>query len=140
MRLKILGFLIAAFIAIQLVPYGREHSNPAVVAEPSWDSLQTRETFFMLCADCHSNETKWPFYSNIAPVSWLVQADVDEGREYFNISMWNVRKVNGGDEAAEKYKAGEMPPWIYQLPRPQTRLSDADKAAFIKGLTKTFGD
>ena len=140
MKLKIFGFLIVAFIVIQLVPYGREHSNPAVVAEPSWDSPQTRETFFMLCADCHSNETKWPFYSNIAPVSWLVQADVDEGRDHFNVSMWNTRSVNKGDEAAGKYKEGEMPPWIYQLPRPQTRLSDADKVAFIKGLTKTFGN
>lgn len=140
MKLKILVILIIAFVVIQFVPYGRDHSNPAVVAEPTWDSPQTRETFFKLCADCHSNETVWPFYSYIAPVSWLIQSDVDEGREHFNISMWNAQKKNEGDKAVEEYNEGEMPPLIYQLPRPYTKLSDADRTAFIKGLLRTFGE
>lgn len=47
----------AVFALIQLVPYGRDHSNPPVVAEPAWDSPQTRELFFRACKDCHSHET-----------------------------------------------------------------------------------
>jgi hypothetical protein len=85
-RLRSLGWkklvlLIAAGAAllvalIQAVPYGRAHSNPPVVSEPAWDSPRARELAVRACFDCHSNETVWPWYSNIAPVSWLIQSDV----------------------------------------------------------------
>ena len=84
--LSLIGLLLLAFVAIQLVPYGRDHDNPAVIAEPNWDSPQTRDLFMTACGDCHSYETEWPWYSNIAPVSWLVQHDVEEGREKLNFS------------------------------------------------------
>lgn len=138
MKRKILLIVVVVIIAIQFVPYGRNHSNPDVVAEPSWDSPQTRETFFRLCGDCHSHETSWPFYSHIAPVSWLVQMDVNKGRGHFNVSMWNAQEKNEGDEAAEEYEEGKMPLWIYRISRPQNRLSQAERAAFIKGLRATF--
>ncbi len=136
--LKILGVILILFFGIQFIPYGKNHTNPQIVEEPQWDSTKTRTTFFMLCGDCHSNETKWPGYSNIAPISWLVQNDVDEGREHLNVSMWNVQKRNNGDEAADEYEEGDMPPWIYRLPRPQTKLSTKDKEDFITGLRATF--
>ena len=138
MKLKILGILAILFFGIQFVPYGKDHSNPKSVAEPQWDSKETRATFLKLCGDCHSNETAWPIYSNIAPISWLVQHDVDEGRENLNVSMWDVQKRNKGDEAAHEYEEGDMPPWIYQLPRPQNKLSQNDKEDFIAGLKATF--
>lgn len=94
MKCKLLGILVLTAVAIQFVPYGKEHSNPTVIAEPDWDSPMTRELFFTSCFNCHSNETFWPWYSKIAPVSWLMQSDVDEGREHFNISMWGgSRKI-----------------------------------------------
>ena len=71
-------------LAIQLIPYGRAHANPPVLAEPAWDSPATRDLAVRACFDCHSNETVWPWYSNIAPVSWLVQRDVDGGRNKAN--------------------------------------------------------
>ncbi|HEY5650870.1 MAG TPA: heme-binding domain-containing protein, partial [Acidimicrobiia bacterium] len=89
----------AVAVAIQLVPYGRNHSNPPVVQEPAWDSQQTRELAVAACFDCHSNETEWPWYSNIAPVSWALQRDVDEGREELNFSEWHLEQE--GDDAAE---------------------------------------
>ena len=61
------------------VPYGRDHVNPPVGAEPSWDSPETRALARQACFDCHSNETEWPAYSTVAPVSWLIQHDVSEG-------------------------------------------------------------
>ena len=94
--------LAAAFLLIQLVPYGHAHDNPPVAAEPNWDSPQTRELAQRACFDCHSNETTWPWYSNVAPVSWLVQHDVDEGREYLNFSRWGL---GGEGEEADIFRA-----------------------------------
>ena len=75
---------MGVLLIIQFVPYGRDHTNPPVIAEPAWDSPQTRALFFRACADCHSNETTWPWYSTIAPASWLITRDVMEGRATFN--------------------------------------------------------
>ncbi|WP_152183585.1 heme-binding domain-containing protein [Sulfurimonas indica] len=127
-------------VIIQLVPYGRDHVNPPVVQEPQWDTPKTRDLFMRACADCHSNETKWPWYSNVAPVSWLVQHDVDEGREHFNISNWLHQKKNKGDEAAEELREGEMPPLVYLPVHPEARLSETEKKELIKGLVNTFGE
>jgi len=139
LKLKIFIITILSFAAIQFVPYGRNHTNPAAVAEPDWDVPATRSTFFKLCGDCHSHETVWPLYSSIAPVSWLVQRDVDAGRGHFNVSMWNIQKENEGHKAAEEYGEGDMPPWLYRLPRPEIKLTPAQRVAFIKGLEDTFG-
>jgi mono/diheme cytochrome c family protein len=137
---KVIGAVVLLFVAIQFVPYGRDHANPAVVAEPQWDTQTTRELFSRACADCHSNETRWPWYSNIAPVSWLVQHDVDEGREHFNVSMWGVQKKNEGDEAVKEVKEGEMPPCAYTSAHPEAKLDESEKALLIKGLSATFGE
>ena len=124
-------------LAIQLVPYGRSHENPPVSSEPAWDRPVTRELFFRACGDCHSNETVWPWYSQIAPVSWLVQRDVDEGRSHFNVSEWG-RPENHGDDAADLVRESEMPPWFYLPAHPEARLSEADEASLINGLLATF--
>lgn len=131
--------LVGLGLVIQLVPYGRAHENPAVLQEPEWDRPETREIFFRTCKDCHSNETVWPWYSFVAPASWLVQRDIDEGRSHFNVSEWG-RKRNHGDEAAEMVRKGEMPPWFYLPAHPEARLSDAAKEALIAGLVATFGE
>ncbi len=78
--------LVLAFVAIQFVPYGGDHVNPPVGAEPIWDSPGTRTLAKQACFDCHSNETVWPAYSRVAPVSWLIQHDVAEGRAVLNFS------------------------------------------------------
>lgn len=136
---RILAALFALFAAIQLVPYGRDHSNPPVTRGPAWDSPRTGELFFRACRDCHSNETAWPWYGGIAPLSWLVQYDVDEGRSEFNVSEWG-RGENKGDEAAAEVREGEMPPWYYLLTHPEARLSQAERRDFIRGLVLTFGE
>jgi len=135
-RLAIIA--IAAFVVIQLVPYGRDHTNPPVQKEPDWDSQRTREIFFRVCRNCHSNETEWPWYSNIAPASWLVQYDVDEAREHFNVSEWG-RKRNKGDEAADEVREDEMPPWYYRPLHPEARMTPAERQDFLAGLVRTFG-
>ena len=125
-------------LAIQFAPYGWDHTNPAVVAEPKWDTPRTRELFFRACADCHSNETKWPLYSRIAPVSWLVYNDVHEGRSKLNVSEWN-RPQKDAHEAAEELQKGAMPLPIYLPLHPQARLSAGEKAELVAGLAATLG-
>lgn len=130
--------LVAGLVVIQLVPYGRDHDNPPVVAEPAWDSAQTRELALRACFDCHSNETVWPWYSNVAPVSWLVQHDVEEGRAELNYSEWN--RPQEGEESAETVREGSMPPSSYLLTHADARLTDAELTALAEGLAATFGD
>jgi len=137
---KIKWLILIAFIAIQFVPYGKEHTNPPVVNEPQWDTQRTKEIFEAACMDCHSNETKWPWYSKIAPVSWLVHHDVEEGRERFNVSMWEVQKKNEGNEAAKEVREGEMPMFGYLLAHPEAKLSKEEKEELVKGLVATFGE
>ncbi|MEE2703186.1 MAG: heme-binding domain-containing protein [Myxococcota bacterium] len=133
----VIGVLVLG-VAIQFVPYGREHSNPPVTLEPDWDSANTRELFFRACRDCHSNETVWPWYSYVAPVSWLVSSDVNEGREHLNVSDWG-RPDQHGDEAAEMVREGDMPLWFYLPLHARARLSPAERKRFIAGLERTFG-
>ncbi len=133
-----LGALLILLLGIQLVPFGRNHTNPPVVAEPAWDSPQTRALFMRACGDCHSNQTAWPWYSNVAPVSWLVARDVNEGREKFNVSMWGQQR-NKSEDAAESVQNGEMPLWFYSPLHPEAQLSPAERQQLIDGLIATFG-
>ena len=140
-RRILLGVIIVAlvaFIGIQAVPYGREHRNPPVRMEPPWDSAETRGLAVRACFDCHSNETTWPWYTNVAPISWLTQLDVDEGRRVLNFSEWD-RPQREARESAETVREREMPPWFYSLPRPAARLSAAERDALIRGFEAMFG-
>jgi hypothetical protein len=131
--------ILGIFVIIQFVPYGRAHSNPPVRVEPPWDAPQTRELAKRACFDCHSNETVWPWYSNLAPVSWLVQRDVEKARQQLNFSEWD-RPENEAGEAAEQIKKGEMPLWFYIPLHPSAKLSAGEKQALIRGLQATIGD
>lgn len=133
----ILGF-VGLFIVIQFIPYGRNHTNPPVVAEPQWDTPQTRELAVRACFDCHSNETSWPWYTNVAPVSWLTQRDVEEGRQRLNFSQWGQRRQEM-DEIAEVIYNGEMPPAQFLITHPEARLTDAEKQQLIQGLQASLG-
>jgi hypothetical protein len=134
---SILGVLLGGLLAIQVVPYGRDHDNRPVVAEPAWDLAQTRELAVRACFDCHSNQTVWPWYSNLAPMSWLIQQDVDEGRKALNFSEWN--RSQEGEEAAETVSEGSMPPRSYLVTHPAARLTATDVTALTDGLIATFG-
>ena len=139
-----LAILAGLFILIQLIPYGRQHTNPVVVSDYPWKSAEAREVAKRACYDCHSNETTWPWYSNIAPISWRLQRHVDEGREVLNFSDWNsVRRgrrgeENPAEEIGEVVLEGEMPPWDYLITHPSARLSEAEKRTLINGLNPSL--
>jgi mono/diheme cytochrome c family protein len=133
------GLLVLAgtFFAIQFIPYGRAHENPPVAVETSWDSAETEDLFRRACADCHSNETVWPWFSSIAPASWWVTANVEEGRAAFNVS----ETVFTRDQVAiaiDEISSGRMPPAYYTMTKLSARLSDEETARLIEGLERSM--
>ncbi len=131
--------LIVVGLAIQAVPYGRDHTNPPITGEPAWDSPVTRDLTVRACFDCHSNEIEYPWYSQIAPVSWAVQAHIDSGRSKVNYSEWDQPQKKA-DKSAETVIDDEMPPaYFTRFTHAEARLSEAERQQLIDGLTATFG-
>lgn len=136
----VVGVVLALLLAAQAVPYGHPGPNPPVLAEPAWDSPQTRTLAVRACFDCHSNETRWPWFTRVAPASWLAVRDTQEGRDALNLSEWVPgRERDGGGEAAETIREGTMPPRIYTAFHPSARLDAADRDALARGLVATLG-
>lgn len=135
---KKIAFGVVAIVGLaQLVRFGHENppaSGPAKLA-PEVEPLLRRA-----CFDCHSNETRWPWYAQVAPVSWLVQRDVVDGRKHLNFSTWGTlpddrraRKQRGVGKAVT---SGEMPMWIYVPLHPEAKLTAEEKeriAAWARG-------
>ncbi len=141
---RFVGVVVAAtigtFLAIQLVPYGKSHSNPLVTGEPQWANEETRELMVRACFGCHSNEVEYPAYASVAPISWVVQSHVDEGRAKVNYSEFD-RRQRGAHETLEVIEEGEMPPHYYTVfgRHPEAKLSARELATFIAGVKATPG-
>ncbi len=132
-----LGFaVIVLFALIQLIPYG--HRNPPVIQEPAWDRPQTRDLAVRACYDCHSNQTVWPWYATVAPISWAFQLDVDEARRQLNFSEWN-RLQPGAAKAVDDVQRGRMPSKSYVSSHPSADLTPEQKAVLIQGLKAILG-
>jgi hypothetical protein len=125
----------AAVVAMQLVRYPR--TNPAVesglVCPPAAESPLRRA-----CYDCHSNETAWPWYSAIAPASWIIHHDVDEGRRRLNFSTWGAYADDPGTKArkltqiSESVARGDMAPWYYRMLHPTAALRPDEREAIVR--------
>lgn len=124
---------LGLFVAIQLVPYGRGHANPPVTRAASFGSQAGTDLARGACLDCHSDETTWPWYSNVAPMSWLIQKDVDEGRAALNFSEWDLPQEEMKD-LLEVVEEGEMPPTSYTLLHPDARLTEEERATLLAAL------
>ena len=140
MKKIILYLAIAAVVVfglIQLVPFGHDHTNPPTVSEPKWVNPEARALVKEHCFQCHSNETAWPWYSNIAPASWLIAMDVKEGRQAFNFSDW---QANPGevDEMVQEIQRGGMPPIQYWIFHPSSKMNDQQKQQLIQALEQSI--
>ncbi|GAB4310545.1 MAG: hypothetical protein Kow0059_00020 [Candidatus Sumerlaeia bacterium] len=115
---------------IQLIPAGR--SNPPVTGEIAAPA-DVAPALRRACYDCHSNETRWPWYSRVAPISWFIVHDVNEGRDELNFSQWTLLKekkqIKLRSKIWEEIEEGEMPPFKYLLFHPEARLTDAERTA-----------
>jgi hypothetical protein len=131
--LRTLLIVAVGFGLLQLVPYGWWHENPPVVADAPWPDAETAQLARGACYDCHSNETEWPAYSYVAPMSWLVRSDVEEGRHELNFSRWD-EDDGEADDAAEALREGSMPPPQYELLHPDARLSDEEVDRLVAAL------
>ena len=133
---KYIIFGIAALlVVIQLIPVDR--NNPPVTPALELQAPdEVMAVFKVSCYDCHSNQTKWPFYSYVAPVSWLVAHDVEEGRDELNFSEWQTlsekRKQKKIEEIFEETSEDEMPLPIYLFMHSDAKLSDRQKEIIKK--------
>jgi hypothetical protein len=132
-------FLVALalfLVAAQLVPLDR--TNPP--ADPQHDIVAqlappaaVAAVFERSCRDCHANSTRWPWYSRVAPASWIVLDDVKSGRRHLNLSEWGrydrTRASEKLKEICEEVKSGEMPDFKYTLIHREAKLSDAEVQA-----------
>lgn len=126
------GLVVVLGAAAQFIPVTR--TNPPVTGDiPAPPEIKT--LLRGACYDCHSHETVWPWYSRVAPASWLVAGDVKEGREHLNFSTWSDYKpAKQGvllDDAVEQIREGEMPPFYYAWMHPKARLTDAQKDQLV---------
>ena len=127
-RWLVIGTLVV-LAAAQLVPVDRR--NPEVRSDidaPADVEAILRRS----CYDCHSNETRWPWYSQVAPVSWLVARDVAEGRSHLNFSEWPVADFEARElelhEIEDEIVKGKMPLKIYLVMHRDARLTEQDRS------------
>lgn len=134
--LKRLGIaIVIILVGIQLIPVNR--TNPPVTREVKWNTPATRVLAQRACYDCHSNETTWPWYGYVAPVSLFLANHVTEGRGRLNFSEWDKPNTEL-DDVVESINKNEMPFWDFLLMHPEAKLTDAEKATLVAGLQATF--
>jgi len=130
-------FILGA-IGIQFIPVSR--SNPAEKAPIQVDE-EVMKIFKSSCYDCHSNTTQWPWYSYVAPTSFLVTHHVNHGREYLNFSDWNTygasKKAHLADEIVEEVTTGKMPLTSYELLHPHAAIN-AQQLSALKQWARGF--
>ena len=131
-----LAVVAGAFVLIQLVPYGHDHGAPATTKrgrlQPAADRIAAGA-----CMDCHSNATRWPWYTNVAPASLLVVKDVKGGREHLNLSQWD-RPQPDLEEVVRVIDGGGMPPVQYKLIHGGARLTAAQRRTLIAGFRALY--
>jgi len=126
-----------ALLAAQLVRFDR--SNPAVRGDLSAPPA-VKDALERSCYDCHSNQTRWPWYSGVAPVSWWVHYEVEEGRRRLNFSAWTDYASDPGtkdqklDEVGRLIASDAMPPWYYRATHPGARLTPLERAAITRWI------
>lgn len=130
------GLTVILIALMQIPPVS--HANPPVQQTVKWDTTQTQDLAARACMNCHSNETTWPWYSYIAPSSWLTTLHVTNARQEMNFSELNLmpafRKSMLADQIAMQIRSGSMPPKDYLLLHPEARLSDTEKEQLITGF------
>jgi hypothetical protein len=124
------GLLLAQFVPVQT-------TNPPATGDVSAPP-GIEATLRRACYDCHSNETRWPWYCRVAPISWLAAHEVELERRQINFSQWGEyypatrkRKLQWTERALGQEA---MPPWSYRIVHPGARLTQQDRAALERWI------
>lgn len=135
---KVLFVVVGIIVLIQFFPSGRPDSitdNPDDLMVNNQLPDEVSKLLKTTCYDCHSNETKYPWYSYVAPVSWLISHDVNEGKEHLNFSEWEsldkMKKAKNLDGIVDEVSDGGMPMLIYPVMHPEAKLKKADRQAIV---------
>jgi hypothetical protein len=144
--MKRIFWLAIPIVLVALQLFNPSFENPKIdptldfekIANPPAELLSTLKA---ACYDCHSNETKWPWYSKIAPVSFWVNNHVQEGREKLNFSEYGKPQKEGDEEVAETVQEGEMPlkSYTYLGMHPEAKLTQAQKQLIIDWFSQREG-
>ena len=138
MKKKIILGVVALFLLIQL--FQIDSDNPPIDSSLDFITVtnppeQIRTILKTACYDCHSNETKYPWYSRIAPVSWWIRDHIDEARDELNFSEWGTydlkRSNHKLEEMGEEVEEDEMPLTSYTLAHSESRLTEDQREALI---------
>ncbi len=134
--------VLGCFISIQFIPVGHKATLQSDTNKSIDHQLRIPAIELSLlknaCYDCHSDEMRRPWYASIAPVSWMMEQHVSEGKKNLNFSRWTdyttgiqAKKL---DEMIEQLRQGSMPPSNYAFLHPAARLSASQTNALIKYL------
>ncbi len=134
---KVLLALVGFLVVIQI--FQPRRTNPPVVPSRSLTAHvhvpeDVYSALFRSCGDCHSSQTRWPWYSHIAPLSWVITDDVNEGRRHMNFEDWEALKdpKQANDRLigiCEEIKQKGMPPFSYRLVHKRLRLKPQEIAS-----------
>lgn len=132
---KCLAACGVVIVGLQLVRF--PHVNPPVEGDLS-APLDVKQLLRQACYDCHSSQTRWPWYSEIAPLSWFAYRDVTEGRRRLNFSSWASYTEDPGtettklDQISRHLASGDMAPWYYRWLHPEAHLDEAQRDAIFR--------
>ncbi len=144
LKKKILLLFVAVFLAIQFIQPAHNKSGqvlPTDFAKNYTVPANVQSTLQNACYDCHSNNTNYPWYSNIQPVAWVMARHISKGKQKLNFSCFGSnttrKKVSKLKEIANQIKDGEMPITSYKLMHKSARLSEDDKNLLMNWVLKT---
>ncbi len=133
--------LVVVLFIINLIPVNM--SNPPITSDIKTPDI-VKKILRESCYDCHSNETTWYWYTEYAPISWLIAHDVNEGREYLNFSTWDKYSVNEKNElmyeSLEEIQEGEMPMKIYELMHPNSKINKDELNTLTMWIKNEYGE
>jgi uncharacterized membrane protein len=149
MKKKILLTIPLLAIALQFVPAPAK-TNPPVDPTRSFDTVmkpppEVRDILRRACYDCHSDETKWPWYADVAPVSWPVRKHVVDGRRHLNFSQWlkagetKYTAWSDFEEIGISVLDKSMPIPGYDLMHPEAKLTQAERELIAKWVDMAIG-
>ena len=120
----VLFLIVAQFVPVELTNPPTDEGMRIEAPAPVLAILERA------CFDCHSNVSAWPWYAQVAPISWLMEHDVEEGRDHMNLSEWGAwsddRRAHKAEEMGEEIEEGEMPLWFYTPLHPEAELTPED--------------